>query len=207
MKNNMTLGITLIIIGLASIIVGVVVLNKKENTSVTTPQEKISVEPIEKEKPKEPSDKEKGDDFEKFVVQKFSKKYFKVSDWTSDKFVNGVYAESNSNPDFTMRFQWKDVDKSFGVECKYRSEYYKNGIECCTERQLANYKKYESDKNQKVFIIIGVGGVASDPVELFIIPLNKIASTFLGKDFLSRYKKENFKEANLFYDYEKDMLK
>jgi len=72
MKNNMTLGITLIIIGIVSIIVGVIVLNKKENTPVA-PTEKLSIAPIEKESPKTPSDKEKGDDFEKYVVQKFSK--------------------------------------------------------------------------------------------------------------------------------------
>ena len=202
----MTLGITLIIIGIVSIIVGIVVINKKENTLVA-PIEKLSVTPIEKESPKAPSGKKKGDDFEKFVVQKFSKKYFTVIEWTSDKYVNGVYAESNNHPDLVMRFQWLENTTSFGVECKYRSEYYKNGVEWCTERQLEKYRKYESNKNQKVFIIIGIGGVASDPAELFIIPLNKIASTFLGKDFLNRYKKENFKEANLYFDYHTSMLK
>ena len=207
MKNNMTLGIALIIIGLASIIVGVVVLNKKDNTPVTTPQEKTSVEPIEKEKPKEPSDKEKGIDFEKFVVQKFSKKYFSVAEWTSDKYVNGIYAESNNHPDLTMRFQFHEINKSFAVECKFRSDYYKDGVEWCKEPQLEKYRKYESDKNLKVFIIIGVGGVASEPAELFIIPLDKIATTFLSKSFLSSYKKDNFKEANFFYEYEKEVLK
>ncbi len=205
----MTLGITLIIIGVLAIIVGIIIINQKETPLAETHKIINGPTPTQQEKPHKDtqSDLQKGHDFEGYVIQKFAKKYFTLADWRSDKSVNGMYPESNSNPDFTMRFQWHDVNTTFAVECKYRSDYYKNGVEWCTERQLEKYRKYESNKNQKVFIIIGIGGEASDPSELFIIPLNKIAGTFLGKDFLNKYKKEHFKEANMYFDTHTEVLR
>lgn len=40
--------------------------------------------------------KKQGDDFEKFVVQKFNKKYYRIKEWAGDKFVNGVYCTQRS---------------------------------------------------------------------------------------------------------------
>lgn len=37
-----------------------------------------------------------GLDFEKFVVQKFDKKYFDIRNWAGDKFVEGRYADTTT---------------------------------------------------------------------------------------------------------------
>ncbi len=58
-----------------------------------------------------------------------------------------------------------------------------------------------------VFVVIGVGGDASEPEELYIIPLTEINSNFVSKSFLQSYKKSNFKDSNLFYDYKSNLLK
>jgi len=49
--------------------------------------------------------KKNGDDFEKFVVQKFDKKYFTIKEWAGDKYVNGKYAETTSQPDILFEFK------------------------------------------------------------------------------------------------------
>jgi hypothetical protein len=36
--------------------------------------------------------KKSGDDFEKFVVQKFNPRFFKLKEWAGDKYVDGIYA-------------------------------------------------------------------------------------------------------------------
>jgi hypothetical protein len=36
--------------------------------------------------------KKSGDDFEKFVVQKFNPRFFKLKEWAGDKYVDGIFA-------------------------------------------------------------------------------------------------------------------
>ncbi len=201
MKNTMTLGIILTVLGISITILGIVLLTKNSDKMV---------EPIEvakKEVEVATTDKQKGDDFEKYVVQKFSKSYFSIVEWTGDKYVQGMYAKSNTNPDLTLKFKMKDIETDLAVECKYRSDYYKNGVEWCTEQQLANYKTFATSKEIAVFVAIGMGGVPTAPEELFIIPLTELMSNFVDKSFLNQYRKEKIKDSNLFYDYQTGRLK
>lgn len=204
-KTTMTVGIILTIVGVLITLSGIVLI-KRSNTS-TLPSTQIETTPTEKPIQAISSDKQKGEDFEKYVVQKFSKNYFSILEWTGDKYVNGSYSQSNTHPDLALKFKFKDVDTDFAVECKYRSDYYKNGIEWCTSRQLENYRNYAKEKSRTVFVVIGVGGEASAPGELFVIPLTDISENFLPKSFLNSYRKENFKESNMFYNYEQGSLR
>ena len=197
----MTLGIILTVLGVSITILGIVLLTKNSD--------KI-VEPIEvakKEVQVATTEKQKGDDFEKYIVQKFSKSYFSIVEWTGDKYVEGMYAKSNMNPDLTLRFKMKDIERDFAVECKYRSDYYKNGVEWCSEQQLKNYKTFATSKEIAVFVAIGMGGVPTAPEELFIIPLTELMNNFVDKSFLNQYRKEKIKDSNLFYDYQTGRLK
>jgi hypothetical protein len=151
-------------------------------------------------------DKEKGDEFEKYVVQKFDKKYFSISEWAGDKYVKGNYAKTTLQPDLKIRFKLKETIKDFSVECKYRSNYYKNGIEWCKEYQLKNYKKFATETGIPVFIVIGIGGTSYSPEELFIVPLDKIESNFLTKVYLNRFKKVTFKEKGFYFDAGNNIL-
>jgi hypothetical protein len=200
-KNTMTLGIILTVLGISIAILGIIILTKNSNKIVE------AIETTQKEIEVERTEKQKGDDFEKYIVQKFSKSYFNIVEWTGDKYIDGMYAKSNTNPDLTLRFKMKDIEKDFAVECKYRSDYYKNGVEWCSEQQLQNYKNFATDKEIAVFVAIGIGGVATAPEELFIIPLTEMTTNFVDKSFLNRYKKEKLKESNLFYDYQSGRLK
>lgn len=201
MRNTMTLGIILTILGISITILGIILLTKNSGKVDN------AIENVKKENETTNTDKQKGDDFEKYVVQKFSKNYFSVLEWTGDKYVKGTYSQSNTHPDLAFKFKFKDKDTDFAVECKYRSDYYKNGVEWCTNRQLENYRNYAKEKNRTVYVVIGVGGEATAPEELYIIPLAAISETLLSKTFLNRYRKENFKESNMFYDYEQGNLK
>lgn len=200
-KKNMILGIILIFVGVSLTILGIVFLIKNSG--------KISaaIETQTKANEEASTDKQKGDDFEKYIVQKFSKSYFSIVEWTGDKYVEGMYARSNTNPDLTLRFKMKDIEKDFAVECKYRTSYYKNGVEWCSEQQLKNYINFATEKEIAVFVAIGMGGQPTAPEELFIIPLTELMSNFVDKSFLNKYKKEKIKDSNLFYDYQTERLK
>ncbi len=150
--------------------------------------------------------KEKGDLFEAFVASKFDKKYFTLKDWSSDKYIKGIYAETTIQPDLKLRFKLRDIERDFAIECKYRSNYYKNGIEWAKQSQLNNYIKFEKKYNTPVFVAIGVGGNPNNPMELFIIPLNEIGYTFLYKSFLKKYQKTNFQKNNFYFNHNSNKL-
>ena len=200
-KNTMTVGIILTVLGVLLTILGIVFLTKHSDKIVET------FETIQQENEVAKTEKQKGDDFEKYIVQKFSKSYFSIVEWTGDKYIEGMYARSNTNPDLRLNFKMKGIDLDFAVECKYRSNYYKEGIEWCSEQQLQNYKNFAINKEIAVFVAIGTGGLPTAPEELFIIPLTELMSNFVDKSFLNKYKKEKIKDSNLFYDYQTGRLK
>ena len=197
----MTVGIILTVLGISLTIIGIVFLTKHSGKIVET------IETIQQENEVASTEKQKGDDFEKYIVQKFSKSYFSIVEWTGDKYIEGMYARSNTNPDLRLNFKMKGIDLDFAVECKYRSNYYKEGIEWCSEQQLQNYKNFAINKEIAVFVAIGTGGQPTAPEELFIIPLTELTTNFVHKSFLNKYKKEKIKDSNLFYDYQTGRLK
>ncbi|PAC31476.1 hypothetical protein [Flectobacillus sp. BAB-3569] len=208
-SKKMTLGIILLVLGFISISVGIIFIKKSNQleptpTVSTTPT--TTPEIVEAPK-KDDSEKEKGEAFEKFVVQKFSKTYFSVKEWRSDKFVSGHYAESTSYPDLTMEFKLREQKELFAVECKYRSDYFKEGVEWCKEHQLKNYQKFAQENKMPVFVVIGIGNSAHSPADLYCIPLKALKETFVSKSFLQSYQKHNFQETNFFYDSQHNTLK
>lgn len=143
----------------------------------------------------------KGLDFEKFVVQKFSKRYFKVKEWTGDKYVEGVYAETNQYPDLLMEFFGLNQKKEFAVECKWRQNSVNDGIPFSTNAQLDRYRDYAKKKKVPVFIAIGLGGKGAAPERLFIIPLKDISKPFMFFNQLKPYEAEIRKD--FFFDHKK----
>ena len=85
--------------------------------------------------------------------------------------VNGLYDETTQNPDILFEFNLKNEIRLFSVECKWRKKLNNNGVEFAYESQLARNRKYETEKNIPVYIAIGIGGEASNPEHLFLIPL------------------------------------
>jgi hypothetical protein len=167
--------------------------------------------PIETKAAETPQQEEttekKGLEFTKAVIAKFDKKYFKLKEWRSDKFDGGVYPEANMYPDLEFEFNLRDTKSLFAIECKWRKNYYKNGIEWAKDYQLKNYKKFKTDKNIPVFVAIGVGGTPEKPSEVYIVPLSAIENTFITQTELKNYQKADFQDKNFFYDSKTESLK
>jgi len=140
-----------------------------------------------------------GYSFERFIVSRFQKEYFTLHDWRSDKSHDGIYALSNLYPDLKYEFHHHAKHIFFAVECKWRKNFYNNGIELKPEH-IDNYIDYEQEENEKVFIAIGVRGTPAQPEFLFVFPLNDIDedTTFLSRDFLNRYQK--VPTSNFYFD-------
>ncbi|MDI9879956.1 hypothetical protein [Flectobacillus longus] len=190
----MTLGILFLIFG------AIVFIFFKDKNSQQAPQKYDDYKPDYTPSTDHSLKYEKGEAFEKYVVQKFSRNLFRVKEWRGDKFVNGQYAETTTYPDLTFEFSFRNITQTFAVECKYRSDYYRDGIEWCKPYQLENYKHYAQRFRIPVFVVIGVGYSPYEPDELFVIPLKALQDTFVTKYFLKGYQKYNFHESNFYFD-------
>lgn len=212
------MGYILIIIGLAVVVWGITIVRKSQKTETNSDQPYISEKESILEEKSEPKaaisksisdeNKEKGDTFEKYIVKNFSPKYFTLQEWRSDKYVDGVYAVSNHFPDLEVVFELKSkgVKEAFAIECKWRKNYFKNGVEWAKNYQIENYKEYAEKVNIPVFVVIGMGGKPSKPNELFIVPLSEIKSNILTKSELEKYKKDS-SNTQFFWDYENNELR
>lgn len=208
------MGYILIVIGVALAVWGIIIIQKPRNKN-TEVQQQLQVMPSEtkpatqQDKPQVAldSNKAKGAAFEKYVVQHFSRKYFTLQEWRGDKYVDGIYAVSNHFPDLEVVFDFKakNIKESFAIECKWRQNFYNNGIEWAKDYQLKNYQDYATKLNIPVFVVIGLGGTPDKPQDVFIVPLAKMNSSTITKTELTNYKKEN-PETAFFWDYEKNVL-
>ncbi len=133
---------------------------------------------------KDEINKKKGDDFEVFVIERFSNKYFKCKSWRSDKKAPNHFPESNKYPDLELEFSHKDYSRKIAVECKFRSNFSGGCVDLGSYDKLQEYKNFERENNIQVYLVLGVGGEPTAPEELYLIPLPHIESNKLYKSNL-----------------------
>lgn len=104
-----------------------------------------------------------------------------------------------------MEFNIKNKSQQFSVECKWRTDFYKQGIEFAKPDQFKRYQKFENDRKMPVFIAIGVGGSGKNPDKLFIVPLNKFDDNFKSIEKLHKYDKKV--NSNFYFDCETKQLR
>lgn len=131
----------------------------------------------------------KGEEFEKFVENNL----FAESDYTLIHRTNNYsqnknrFSENTMMPDF--KFRCKKTLKEFYIEVKYRSSFNANNkISVISFPQLERFRKIQNTENIPVYIVIGYGGSPSNPHELSLIPIDKLAYLELYPSFLKNYK-------------------
>lgn len=137
---------------------------------------------------KKPTSFVKGEAFEEYVRKVlFPKTDYDLVHRTQDYNTNkGDYVESSLKPDFLLRD--KKTGKEFYVEVKWRKGVYnrQNKIEWCNENQLRRYKAIDK-REKKVFVILGFGDKAYNPLEIIIFPISACNYIALYDSFLNKY--------------------
>lgn len=141
---------------------------------------------------------EKGVLFEKYVINLFDQRYFKVHDWTRDLSgkTNGICVESDANPDLVMRYTPRD--ERIAVECKFRSSLYQGKLQWTTWKKLKGYIAFAERTHIPTFIVIGLGGYSTDPDRLFCIPLSEAKYPGLYPSMFEKFERSSLK--NFFWD-------
>lgn len=208
--RNKQMGIVLIIIGLAAVAAGIYLFvnDKKVEESPTSSVETLPLSVQNTEIDQKTENEKKGLDFEKWVISKFPEKYYKLLDWKGDKIVEGRYPESSRYPDLEFELQLSDgkISEKFSVECKWRSSFYQGAVNWASQEKIAIYNKFSEERNQEVFLVLGVGGEPSAPNSVYVIPLKSAQQSRLKEADLEQYKR-NDPSKEFFYHAKSNTLK
>lgn len=142
----------------------------------------------------------KGCLFERYVHELFNERNFKVSDWRSSIVISDKQLPRSYFllPDFEFLFI-RNKTHRFAVECKWRQEFIDGKIQWAEEDRIIIYNRYQRERNIKVFIAIGIGGLPSNPEKLFVTPLDVISkSSEVGESDLLPFKRKPTRR--FFYD-------
>ena len=136
----------------------------------------------------------KGQAFEMFVRDHFSHKEYSLVEHVNDKASHEHVTERSKYPD--MVFRHRSSDTKFAVECKYRSDWEPNGsapqIEWAEKHNIDNYLHFAEERKMDVVIVIGIGGTAENPDEVYAAPLHALKKfTFARKSYLNQFKLSN----------------
>jgi len=116
---------------------------------------------------------QKGDEFERYVVDLFDEKYFTIVEWTTDNMrKHSRYVEADTRPDLLIRYN--PSGEEFYVECKYRSKLYENKFMWSTHEQMNRYFRFAYEKKLPFFVIMGLGGAPNKPEKMYCVPLQEI---------------------------------
>lgn len=131
---------------------------------------------------------EKGDMFEDHISTLFNE-YFSIE-------------RNQAFPDFLIKSN-SNRDK-FAVECKWKKQLYEDSF-WIEERQFINYKEYQNEYNIPFFMVLGLGGTASEPDQIFIIPLKRLQYRDIKKHYLDKFKRKNKYKPFFYYPETKDL--
>lgn len=155
-------------------------------------------------------EEKKGTSFESHIVDLFQIKqhsnFRELLEWQGDKYSNGVYPESNCNPDLVVKIRvGKEESRILGVECKWRSAFVNDTVTWARKEQIDRYIKFGKDRGASVFVALGIGGTESHPDELFIVPISKMTDSVVHRSFLQPFK-QRYVDGFLYYDKMRDSL-
>lgn len=115
----------------------------------------------------------KGREFEDHVLELLgvaNNDKLTLKEWRGDKSLPGIYPEGNSNPDLVLEYD----GRPFAIECKWRSHMPKDiSKELLPPDRVALFAKYSQKNKLPVFLLLGIGGLPSDPDLLYLVPVKE----------------------------------
>lgn len=208
------MGIILIIAGIVCLAFGFVLIMqqpKVENPIVVQVVQPITEQVVKQEEPlaeEKTENEKKGLEFEKWVISKFPQKYYKLIDWKGDKIVDGRYPESSRYPDLEFELQLSNgaLKEKFSVECKWRQSFRDDKINWASQEKIAIYNTYAKDRDQAVFLVLGVGGSPDAPDCVYVIPLEQAQQSDLCEKDIERFRRKETSK-DFYYYAKKNTLK
>ena len=150
-----------------------------------------------------------GLNFEKYIVRLLKvrdRSDLIVSEWRSDKMIDGVVAESAHFPDMVVVQTIEGRRYEYAIECKWRHAFESNGrIRWAKEANIGHYRRFIKEHPMPLFIALGIGGAPDAPNEVYIIPFKAVASCTLSMDTIQPYRKPTGNVTLVFDPYDQQL--
>lgn len=91
-------------------------------------------------------------------------------------------------PHLVVTHNSSDGQHKFGIMTIWRSRFTKHGLSMMARSQFIKSKLFEQEIDIPVFMIIGIGGTAQMPQQLFVVPFSDIENHFIPKPIAYRYE-------------------
>jgi hypothetical protein len=130
-----------------------------------------------------------GEAFQQLTEKLFLEEEFDLKSKTHTyKNNEGRYVKDSMNPD--LSFIHKKSNHIIHIECKYRSNLFRDKYEWSKPWQMERYKEFqEKNRPQKTYIIMGLSGSPEQPERMFAVPLDDIKYSGLFPSFLKEYER------------------
>ena len=113
--------------------------------------------------------------FEKLMVSFLAdKSRFKLLSWTGDKYVNGIYDNTNLDPDLHISQHIDSIDVDYYIECKWHHFWQKGDTDYFYEMrpyQLDRYRRFQRSNKRKVLVAYAYGRTGDNPRGIYLMPL------------------------------------
>jgi hypothetical protein len=130
-----------------------------------------------------------GKEFEEYVVSLFPSAEWEIEDRSSDtSHTMGRRILGDVAYDWIIRH--RPTSHRCILQCKYRSRFFRNGVEWAKSYQMRNYKDFQRSKAYDYYVILGVGGASKQPDHLYAIRLQRLDSTFVRRRELEPYARD-----------------
>jgi hypothetical protein len=128
--------------------------------------------------------------FRNFVLTLFDPLYFKIRHLKKNMAFAGNAAGNHSSPDLEIEFRNKEKAIKLAATTKFISKPEKGGrINLGRRESFKTLRRFADDGIMDVYLILGVGGKADDPRELYLIPVKEIDDVSISLKDLQYYRK------------------
>ena len=171
------MGYLLIILGLLLALAGTIIVARGAGKNVNEqPVDQPAV--VSEPEASEATAEKKGKAFEDYIVRLLNKSNnMTLQRRNADRLVDGTLDKGSLDPDLLVELKLERKSFRFAIECKWRSSADANGEVAWSNRaQRERYIRYARKNDLVVFVALGIGGDPGKPDQLYIIPIDKLAS-------------------------------
>lgn len=130
-----------------------------------------------------------GRDFEEYVIGLFPPAEWEIEDRSSDT-THTMGRRVTGDVSYDWIVKHRKTGRRFILQCKFRSRFFRDGIEWATAYQIRNYKDFQQRTGYEYSVCIGVGGCPKQPERLYLAPLKRLNSLFVWRKELEIFARD-----------------
>lgn len=130
--------------------------------------------------------------FEEYIAGLFDPARFKVKKFCTENISKAPANSPKPHPELEFDFSNSGHNHQFAIHCTWNHSFFniqnETGIFWARKSQIRNYNNYQKNKATPVWVAIGIGGIPSNPEQLYMARLSELKEKFIPVSELEVYK-------------------